>query len=309
MSRTVKHLKRAAALGAAICCMILSVLPVSALRKYEDIKANCRLFDPDGLFSEEDQELITEEIRRTSEEIDMYLAVYVLNDPSNTLSDEETECFADDTYDSLFNVQYGEESDGLILVMNMPTHYNYVSTCGMAQLYYPCNPANNVAVRLTTEMIPSMQSGNYSEGISRFITMVKGCYSDGIAKHSYSYDPATDTYYYESGGQLVSAKKLPLFYTINLTFWVPCSILVGIIAAFIAMLIVDSKYKMKKSLNPSNYISQKDTHFYQKDDIFLRTNTTKVHIDSDRSGGGGGGGSISHMSSGGFSHGGGGSHW
>ena len=82
--------------------------------------------------------------------------------------------------------------------------------------------------------------------------------------------------------------------------------MVSSIIALIVGLCIRSKYKFKKSLNPTNYICQNDSKFLESSDTFLRQYTTKTRIQSS-SGGGGGGGGHSH-SSGGHSHGGGGHH-
>lgn len=308
MSRRTKFLKWMTAVIAAVCCLLLPVLPASALRKYEDSKMNCQLYDPEGLFSPEDQEILSDLIREASDETDMYVAVQVVvNAEGDVLSDDEVMKIADDRYDELFNVQYGEESDGLLLMIYMPSHYLYISTCGTGQLYYAYSPEDRIS-DMIEHMTDRMRNEEYSGAVTTFCTDVMHYYEKGIPNRTYSYDSKLDMYYWQENGELVSGEKLPLHIRVNLKVLTAVSVLVGMIAAFITMLIVESSYQMEKSLNPSNYISGKDTNFYQQDDVFIREHTTKTHIDSDRSGGGGGGNS-SHMSSGGFSHGGGGGHW
>ena len=84
-------------------------------------------------------------------------------------------------------------------------------------------------------------------------------------------------------------------------------LIIGGLTMLITVLVIKSRYKFRKSLSASNYISDKETTFYQRDDMFIRTHTTKSYIDRSSSGGGGGGGrGSSHSSSGGHSHSGGG---
>ena len=308
MRKNVRFLKRFAAVSAALCMLMFSVLPVSALRKYEDIMSNCQLFDPDGLFTPEDRELLNDLIRDTSREIDMYVAVQVVGEATEILSDDEVDELTADRYDELFNVQYGEESDGVMLMLYMPSQYMSITTCGNGQLYYAHSPEDRIS-NMISHIGDQMREEKYTGAVTIFCADLKLYYSKGIPNRTYTYDPNQGLYYWQKDGELVSGTKLPFSIRVNLKLLLPCCALVGIIAAFITMLIVQSGYQLKKSLDPSNYISKKDTNFYQQDDVFIRAHTTKTYIDSDRGGSGGGGGNISSLSSGGFSHGGGGGHW
>ncbi|MCQ2417885.1 MAG: TPM domain-containing protein [Oscillospiraceae bacterium] len=285
---------------------MLLTAAVSADRAYKGAEENCQLYDPDGLFEAGDQMMLSDMIQETSDAIDMYVAVYVLNNDDEVLSDYDTMVFADDTYDAMFNMQYGEESDGVILVMNMPGRYNYLSTCGMAQLYFSNAEGNDIATKITSNMIQDMRDENYYGAIERFCVDLKYYYGQGVPSRAYTYDYDTGLYHYEVNGELVASESLPLSYRINVPFLAALAAAIGALSALITVLIVKSRYNLKKSLDPTNYVNQRDTHFYQQDDIFLREHTTKTRNSS--SSGGGGGGS-SHSSSGGFSHGGGGSHW
>ncbi len=309
MKRYLKRLKWFAGAAAAVCCVMMTVLPASALRKYEDDFAKSTLYDPDGLFSEDEQMQLSELIRQTSEDVDMNVAVYVINSGDDEMEDDASMRFADDRYDSLFNAAHGEETDGVLLLLNMPTHYMYLSTCGMGQLYYYNGFSDDRVSAMIDNMRSFLQDGDEAGAVQQFCNDVHYYYEVGYPKKGYTYDAQNDQYYWEQNGQLISGAKLPFSYRVNLSFLVPLSLILGAIAAMIASLCVRSSYKLKKSLNPNNYISQKDTAFLQHDDVFIRTHTTKQHIDSDSRGGGSGGGGSSHFSSGGFSHGGGGGHW
>lgn len=304
-------LKRFAAVAAAICCAVLTVLPVSAARDHENAVNGCTLYDPDGFFDESDQAGLGQIIRETSDKIDMYIAVCILDESGEGMSDSSVEAYADDTYDALFNVQYGEESDGLLLVLNMPTHYIYISTCGMGELYYYNGAADDRISAMVSNLTDYLRNEDYFGAVSRFCSDAKYYCDKGIPDNAYSYNYGNGTYAYSQGGKIVYASKLPWWFGIEWSFWIPCGLLVGFIAGLVSLLIIKSSYQLKKTLNASNYISHRETQFYHQDDVFLRTHTTKHYRDPDRGsgGGGGGGGGSSHTSSGGFSHGGGGGHW
>ena len=299
-----------AAAGAAVCCMLPMSMQVFAERPLEDTIPNCKLYDPDGLFTESEQDEINAKIREVSDETDQYVAVYVLNESGSSMSDYDVETFADDTYDKLFNIPYGKETDGVMLVLDMPTHYIYISTCGLGELYYYNGGSDDRIYKMNENLHPYLQAGNNRSAVMKFCNDVSEYHKKGFAKDAYTYNRDNHEYYYYYKGELVHAEKLPWWFGKNFKFLIPLGLVIGAVAGLFSTAVVASGYKLVKSLDPGNYVSQNETNFYVQEDHFLREHTTKTHINTDRSGsGGGGGGGSSHMSSGGFSHGGGGSHW
>ena len=305
-----KRLLRMLAAAAVLLYGILAfACPASAARDYPNCINNCKLYDEAGMFDSVDREMLDNAIRETSDTVDMYVAVCVYGADEPQLSDTQVMNLADDIYDELFNPQYGEDSDGVLLVLYLSTRYAYISTCGMGQLYYTNGGSSNRVSKMIDNMTSYLRDENYSGAIQRFCSDLKSYYSSGVPKNAYTYDENAKLYYYESNGELVSAKSLPKFFGVPWQLLIGIGIVTGSIGALIAFLVVVSQYKLVKSLAPINYVSQQDTQFYVQDDIFLRTHTSKTRIDTDSGGRGGGGGGSSHMSSGGHSHGGGGGHW
>ncbi|MBP0970796.1 MAG: TPM domain-containing protein [Oscillospiraceae bacterium] len=302
--------RRIFSLIAALCCLVVFALPVSAARPYENCIANCKLYDPDNLFTETEQEELSRLIRQTSDDTDQYVAVCIINDGTEQLSDYETMRFADDRYDEMFNPQYGVDTDGVLLVLNMPTHYIYISTSGMGQLYYSNSPQDNRINRIVDGLTPHLQNKDNVGAVQSFCSYVKSYRNQGAKYHAYTYNSDTHMYSYEKNGELVSSKNLPFTYRLNMAAGLLIGLIAGGLTMLISFLVIKSSYKFRKSLSASNYISDKETTFYQRDDMFIRTHTSKSRIDTDRGGGGGfSGGGSSHSSSGGHSHGGGGGHW
>ncbi|MBQ6039903.1 MAG: TPM domain-containing protein [Oscillospiraceae bacterium] len=302
--------KRIAALLAAVCCMMLLVLPASAARQYEDCIPNCRLYDEDGLISEEEAEELNQLIRQTSDNIDMYVAAYILNGSGSGMTEYDCMVWADDRYDELFNPEAGTDTDGALLLINLApdVRYIYISTSGTGQLYYYNADENNRVDSIVDRLKTPLRNGDNGGAVREFCSQLEYYYLKGMPNHGYTKDDDTGLYYYNEGGTLVHSESLPLSYRANIPAAVAISVLIGGIAAMIAFFAIRSSYKFKKSLAASNYISNRETNFYQRDDMFIRTYTSKTRISSD-SGGGGGGGGHSHSSSGGHSHGGGGGHF
>ena len=299
--------------------MMIFALPASAARLYENCIGNCKLYDPDHVFTETEQEELNRLIRQTSDDADVYGAVYVLNGSERDMTKAGCMNYADDRYDELFNPKSGADSDGVLLVVNLDMsgsdtgRYLYISTSGMGQLYY-FEQQNNPYCRCEQMMdhivnyMPRGEEGDLNNAIRAFCNDVKNFAKSGAPYHAYTVDYSTGLFYYEKNGKLVSSKHLPLSYRMNIA----AGTAIGLVACGLTMLItvlaIKSRYKFRKSLSASNYISDKETTFYQRDDMFIRTHTTKSYIDRSSSGGGGGGGGggSSHSSSGGHSHSGGG---
>ena len=297
------------AAAAVICAGVSLVMPVSAKREHEESIQYCTLYDPDDMFAESEEAAINETIRSTSDEIDMYVAVNILGDSGSSYEDYEVEEFTDDRYDELFNKRYEKEQDGIMLTLNMPSHYIYISTCGLGELYYYNGSTDDRIYQMNENMKDALRRGDNAGAISQFCSDCIKYYKQGIPDNAYTYNSGSGMYAYKQNGELVFAEKLPWWFGVRWKLFGILAAVFGGLAALISLLVIKSSYQLKKSLDPSNYVSEKDTNFLVKDDIFIRAHTTKTHIDRSSGGGGGGGGGSSHTSSGGFSHGGGGSHW
>jgi len=299
----------AALTAAALTAAFTGSLPVSAARQYEACISNVKVYDVQGVFDAETLEIASLAVQKTSETIDMYVAVYICGSETKFSSDSAVAAYADDAYDALFNPQYDVDTDGVLLLINNSTNYDYLSTSGMGQLYYYNGSDDDRTWQILEDITPALKNEDYLSAIYTFCTDLEKYYNAGIPDNSYSYDAEKETYYYNSGGSLVEANSLPWWFGTNFRFLIPLGLIIGAIAAAIAAFCIKNSYQLKKSLSPINYVSQQETNFYVKDDLFLRRHVSKTYISSDSGGrSGGGGGGHSHSSSGGHSHGGGGHH-
>ena len=302
-----------AAAAAVLCALSLLTVSASADRVYEDLLTNNGLYDPDSVFGDTDYEELNDLLLQTSNDINMYLAVIITGADAVAYSDPEIESKADTMYDQFFNAHstHGTETDGLLLYLSLSTRYAYISTSGTAQIYYYNSGSDDRISSIISGMGSYLRNIDYAGAIRYFCSMLKEYKAAGAPEDAFTYNPGNGEYAYIKGGELVYADKLPWWFGVRWGTVLPLAGLIGLIAALVTGLTVRNKYKLKKSLEPTNYISQQDTEFFVNDDIFLREHVSKVHISSDssRGGGGGGGGGFSHSSGGGFSHGGGGGHW
>lgn len=299
-------LTAALTIGAAVSAF---AMPVSAQRQFEDCIPNCKVYDVQDVLTDAEEAELNQEILSLSEEIDMYIAVYIYGPETYFSSDWEVTTTADDNYDALFNPQADVDTDGVLLIINNSTKYDYISTSGMGQLYYYNGAADNRVQYMFDSMRPYLESEDYVGAVGDYLENLDWFYETGIPKNAYTYNESTGMYHYSHKGELKEAKSLPFWFGKSMLMLVGLPIGIGLLAALIAYFSISISYKRRIPLSPTNYISRKDTRFTVQQDMFLRKYVTKQHIDRDGGGGGGGGGGgSSHSSSGGHSHGGGGSH-
>ena len=284
---------------------------VTRTPREESDLSTLRIYDPDYVLTDDELAKASERLLSVGKATGMFDAVVLRGESAPSYSDSQVEKMSDDLYDKYFNPEPGTDTDGALLFLNLSTRYAYISTSGLGQFYYYNGNSDNRISSIIDGMKSYLRAEDYAGAVEYFCRQLEYYYDRGIPKNAYTENTDKQEVLYVKDGKIVKSDKLPLLYGRDLKPYLLTALAGGGLAALIAMVIIKSSYKLKKSVNPTTYVSQKETHFYQKDDLFLRTHTTKTRIDSDsggRSGGGGGGGS-SHSSGGGHSHGGGGGHW
>ena len=285
-------------------------LPAAAKRPFEDCCKNIGVYDVQDVLTAEEESQLDKIIRETSDKIDMYVAVYIYGPETSFYSDYAVETTADDNYDRLFNPKDGTDTDGVLLLLNNSTMYDYLSTSGMGELYYYNGSADDRSYAILDNITPKLKIEDYYGAVETFCSELERYYEAGIPKNAYTYNSSNGMYYYERGGKLVSAKKLPFGFGKNKGIVALISAAIGAIAGAISNAGIKASNSNKLPLSPTNYVSRRDSMFAVQQDTFLRTHTDRTFINRDTGGGGGGigGGGSSHISSGGHSHGGGGHH-
>lgn len=269
----------------------------------EEYFKNCGLYTEYGLFSESEFEEINETIRKTAEEIDMYVLVYI---SSTNLTDPQTEVFADEMYEDMF----GENTDGLLFYMDLSggvPAYDYISTSGKAILTYTDSKNDGSSNRIDSMLeeiykyLPSsgeeIKANDIKLGIEEFCRQLKIYAKMGAKKNYYAYDSADGKYIYMKNEKAIVSSTKPLFVMFR-PLNVFIGLLTGLVFGVIMYFIIKNTYKFKKSCDSSVYVSRNNSNFTERNDIFIRQYTDRRRIESSSSGG-------SHHSSGGGSHGGG----
>lgn len=266
----------------------------------DDLLEYSGVYDNKGLFDDDELEELNDLVRETSEKTELHIIIYLSDVPR---SESFTAEFSDDFYNAVF----GKDSDGVIYYMDLSEQtyaYDFISTSGKGVLLYESHidrMFDHIYAFLPASGEP-IYASEISTAIKEICDIFERYGNDEPSAVDFSYDEYTGKYiYYKNGETIVSAHK-PLGLSI-LSSWKYG--LIGIIVGFICYFSVKKHYKFKPSCNPGVYVSGNETRFNRREDIFIRTYTTKTKIESSSSGGGGRSGRSGHGRSGG-SHGGGG---
>lgn len=285
------------AVTAALSCAALLLcggLSVSAAdnsaKGFDGDTSYCGVVDDKGVFDDDPEALeeLNVVVRETSEELDMYILIYLSGDMRGESS---TRYFADEIYGDTF----GPYTDGVCYYMDLSEQYSaydFIFTSGKAMLLYD-------------DSIDSMLEGIFERLPASGEDIIASQIYDGVKYICYTFesygesDPSIFEYgyveslgeyvYYKNGETIISSGKPPALQFKALGI----ALIGGIVIAFVCYFIVKAHYKFKKSCNPNVYVSKEETHFTRRDDHFIRQYTTKTKIESSsgggRSGGGGGG--------------------
>lgn len=244
------------------------------------------VYDEAGLLSEEERVELTEQVMALREKTgwDIF-AVTTAN-----AGGKSAVAYADDFYDA----QTTEDSDGVLVLIDMDNREIYLSTCGDAIRYLEDARINSIL----DDGFYYVSDGDYAGCLSVMLRDVEYYYDMGIHEDQYNYDIET--------GARSEYRVLTWMEAIPV-------ILLSAGVGIAIYLIVLNRYSLKGSTRNDNYPYAR----YGKVDLtdcadrFVHQTVTHhvIQSNNDRGGGHGGGGghrSSTHHSSSGRSHGGGG---
>lgn len=171
-----------------------------------------------------------------------------------------------DFADCAFDETFGVNTDGTLLYIRFDPNYVHLSTSGKGNEVYNSTDYYN---DILDDVAPKLSSGDVYGAIGEYCLGLESYY--GRYKSRWIF-----------GGMI--------------------GLVCGAAAAGIVLFVVYTRYHKNLPVSAVNYAGRNNIRYTEKQDIFVRTYTTRTRIDSGGSGGGGG----THTSSSGGSHGGGG---
>lgn len=228
-----------------------------------------------------------EDLRKRAEEFaeksGFNIIICVCDDIGEPKTDQHTVEYADDMYDELCGIN----TDGILLLINNDTEYDYISTSGACINYYSDYRIEMILDAVYDDII----AGDFASAAAEFLYTAEYYYDMGKANHQTDVMGAeVDTVDFAAGILMLGAVGL----------------VVGIIIFFGNL----KKYKLEKP-SAAFYVNRNTLSYKRFEDIFLGNFTNRIYSPRSSGGSGGGGGrgrSSTHRSSGGGRHGGGGRH-
>lgn len=233
-----------------------------------------RFVDLAGLVGDETPAEIEEKLGEISTRQKMDVVIVT----TNSLDGKTATEYADDFYDDN-NYGYGEDGDGILLLVDMGTRKWALSTKGQAIPVF----TDAGQEYMTEQFLPYLSDGKYEKA---FDTYAELC--DEFITHAYEDEP------YDVG-------NLPKTYF--KVIWIPASIVFGFLLSAIMAFIKKSEMKsIVKQQSASGYTKEGGLSMTTNNDRFINSIVTTRIISSDDSSSGGG--SSTHTSSSGSCHGG-----
>lgn len=257
----------------ALLCILLCIAAAYPAFALSDMP---RLVDNAGLLSDFEQS----ELINTLDEISTRQQVDIVVVTTDSLNAKTPEAYADDFYD--YNgYGFGEDCDGVLLLVSMEDRDWHLSTCG-----YGMTAITDDGVEyISDKFLPDLSDGNYAQA---FTTYAKLC-DEFItqAKTAQPYD----------GDNMPKAPFDPL----------KCLIISMAIGLGISLAVTGSMKAKLKTVRmqaaAASYVKANSLHITESRDMFLYNTVDRTEKPKSDSGSGG---SSSHTSSSGQTHGGGG---
>lgn len=264
--------KISAILFASVLCFSIA-LPVFATKTDGFSGESARVVDLADLLTDSEEAALMEELDEVSLRQNMDVVVATTDDlEGNSVRD-----YADQLYEQ-YQFGYGDDKDGLILLIDMENHEWYISTCGYGITAFTDAGIEYIGKQMTSDL----SDGNY---VDAFTSYAKLC--DDLITQARNGEP------YDTGN--LPREPLPFI-------WLPIALVIGFVIAKIVVGNMKSELKtVRAQVAANNYVKSGSMHIDTSRDLFLYHTVTKTAKPKDNSSG-----SSTHRSSSGTTHSGGG---
>lgn len=294
-----------------LSALLLLCLSTTALAYvYEEGDRTALVNDLADIIPDYDEETLNYKLEQISEDYECEVALLTVNSTDGY----DITAFADDYYD--YNgFGYGENDDGIMLVVDMGYREFAITTHGTAiDIFTDYN-----LMVLENAFVPYLSEGSYTDA---FIAYYEKCgnifddyntYLNDYGGEGEVYIPSEDDYIYEDDYMYEDDYYTPPKSIISYLFspkWLVISVIIGLIIAFLYTGYLKSQLKTVKSKpSASDYIIPGSFNLTGQRDVFLYRNVKKTPKPKNNNTGSRGdssfgGGSSTHRSSSGRPHGG-----
>lgn len=282
--------KTVSILFAFVLCFCM-VLPAFAVTDSTEIKGFAdeysRVIDYAGVIPQQEEDKLVEQFDEIAnrQKVDIVICF------TNSLDGKRTSDYAEALYEK-YNYGYGENKDGIMLLVSFENRDWYIATRG-----YAIQAFTDAGIKYIGNQIKGdLGEKNYYAAAEYFGRLCDEFITD--AKNGNVYDEPMGAVDDEDDGSVLPPP-----------IWILISIAVGVVIAFI---IVGSMKRKLHTVNmqaaANNYLKNGSLNITESNDIFLYSNVTKTAKPQDNDSNGGSG-SSTHESSSGNTYGGGGGNF
>ena len=271
-----------------LCVLMLLLLPIDTAAA----ESLPMVVDTAGLLSDGQVQALEEKADALRTAYDLDVIILTVDTLGNATAQEFADAYFDDN-----GYGYGSEHSGILFLLAMNEREWYISTSGNAMYAF----TDYGIQQLGESIVWYLSYGEYYNGFC--------AYQEEIPAYleSYLHDRPVDGYADYSGDYYHGDRDEVLYYQEDRGPNLVVSLLIGICAAGVAILIMRSKMDTKrKQTSAAGYMTNGAFHLRQHQDLFLYSNVSKTRRQEPSSTSRSGGGSSVHRSSGGRRHGGGG---
>lgn len=271
-------MKKITAFSAALLiCAVLLCMSVSASYKAVFV------VDDANVISDADEQLIMKEAKRVAEKTGFNIVVTTADDIGSPKTDAHVVEYADDKYEELCGI----DTDGILLLINCDTKYDYISTSGSCINYFSDARIDSIFDDIYDDLVAE----KFGKAAHTFVLSVEKFYDRGKANHQMEL----------AGGEFDPDE---FFSTLGML------IIFGLFIGIFIYFMFAAGFKTEKP-QTRQYVLDNSLAFDKRNDIYIGTNVNRIYTPRSSSSGGhssGGHHSSTHHSSSGGRHGGGGRH-
>lgn len=242
------------------------------------------VLDYADVMNDSNEILIRNEAERVAAKTGFNIVVIASDNIGTPKTDAHTVEYADDKYEELCGI----DTDGILLLINCDTKYDYISTSGLCINYF----SDARIDRIFDDIWDDLVGGNYDQAAYTFVFRVEDYYDMGKANKQH-----------EVGGVEVDFDFFDVVASLSPIFFIAFFIGTAVYAAY------SHQYKIQPPTT-RNYILDNSLVFDNRSDTFIGNEVRTVYTPRSRSSshGSSGGHSSTHHSHSGGRHGGGGRH-
>lgn len=275
------------------------IIAAFALSFAVSAKTGIYVYDDAELFSQSEIETLDGKLEEVRELTGWIVAVATTNDIGGDKSDYAAIDYADMYFESC----YGQDTDGVLYMINNDTRCDVISTSGVCIDYITDSRIDDIFDTIWD----SMTEEKYSDAMHTFAVCVENNFYRGISSNQYGYDE----YYYDDSGNIVFTGSSEMDLSGYIALFMPIIFFIAVLSLIACGVYstVVKKYRLQSNVSALPYIVPSSAVLTKSTDSFVREYTTRTRVSSSsHRGGHSGGRSSSHRSSGGGRHGGGSRH-